>query len=598
MQSQKSSTRPGFGRPYARWALAALFCLGLILVAAPSQVLATDPTWVGEYYNNTWLGGAPVQIRNDPEVNFDWGSGSPGPGVNADNFSARWTRAITFGAGNYVFTVTTDDGARLWVDNTLVLDKWFDQAAAAYQAQVALTAGDHNLRLEYYEHFGVAVARLSWAQLPLPCSGWQGEYFANMTFSGTPAMTRCDPVVGFFWGSDSPGAGVPADQFSVRWTRTVPFTAGTYIFSATHDDGIRVWIDDQLAIDAWFDTAETTATVSRYLGQGDHRLRVEYYEHFGVAVAAVRWDPASAPPPPPPPTGTLVVDNLSPSFQRGGPASGWHASSCGYFGHTFWTPNATYQIQNYAIWTPMLPQPGTYSVYVFVPRCSATTSNAQYKITHAGAVDAVSVNQLIYSDVWIRLGTFAFSANGTENVFLGDATGEAYLSRRVGFDAVKFVLEGFAPPPACSILPQLGFGQIWFGNAAVRAKVGCALAPEFSVGAAEEVFIGGITFWREDIRRIYVLYNSGAWQSFADTWDASQPESDPSIVAPAGYFQPVRGFGKVWRVNPQVRWALSWARAPEVGLRLAWEDFNGGAMLWSSNLGSFVLFDDGTWMRP
>jgi len=49
------------------------------------------------------------------------------------------------------------------------------------------------------------------------------------------------------------------------------------------------------------------------------------------------------------------------------------------------------------------------------------------------------INQAIYYDQWVSLGTYWFAASGNEYVFLGDATGEPIISRRIALDAVKFV---------------------------------------------------------------------------------------------------------------------------------------------------------------
>ncbi len=52
---------------------------------------------------------------------------------------------------------------------------------------------------------------------------------------------------------------------------------------------------------------------------------------------------------------------------------------------------------------------------------------------------------------------------------------------------------------------------------------------------------------------------NGKWLKFPDTFTASDPQTDPSIVEPPGLLQPKGGFGKVWRANPNVRSALGWA---------------------------------------
>ncbi|MBK9229817.1 MAG: hypothetical protein IPO15_02780 [Anaerolineae bacterium] len=63
--------------------------------------------------------------RDDTNIDFDWAYNSPAAGINADHFSIRWTRTFSnWPAGTYVFHVLQDDGARLWIDDTLILSEW------------------------------------------------------------------------------------------------------------------------------------------------------------------------------------------------------------------------------------------------------------------------------------------------------------------------------------------------------------------------------------------------------------------------------------------------------------------------------------------
>jgi hypothetical protein len=125
--------------------------------------------WQGEYFDNVNLDGQPAMVRDDGDgfLNFNWGAGSPGMqcGVAADRFSARWTRQIYFNLGTYRFTVTADDGVRLYVDGHLELSEWFDQAPTTYTVEVSLSAGTHAVTLEYYENGGGAVAQLAWTEV-------------------------------------------------------------------------------------------------------------------------------------------------------------------------------------------------------------------------------------------------------------------------------------------------------------------------------------------------------------------------------------------------------------------------------------------------
>ena len=87
-------------------------------------------------------------------------------------------------------------------------------------------------------------------------------------------------------------------------------------------------------------------------------------------------------------------------------------------------------------------------------------------------------------------------------------------------------------------------------------------APLISSGA-EQQFEHGWMIWVGEEDRIYVLYAdeqfSPKWQAFTDEWHPGLPEDDPTIVPPAGLYQPRRGFGLVWREQPNVRDRLGWA---------------------------------------
>jgi hypothetical protein len=145
-------------------ALASLGIAAAVVAAfmIPDIARAADTGWQGEYYNNLWLAGSPALVRTDTNIDFDWGMGSPDPSISADDFSVRWTRTVNLESGDYRFTTETDDGVRLYVDGILIIDEWYDQAPTIHTADLNLSAGDHSLRMEYYENGGGAVARLSW----------------------------------------------------------------------------------------------------------------------------------------------------------------------------------------------------------------------------------------------------------------------------------------------------------------------------------------------------------------------------------------------------------------------------------------------------
>jgi hypothetical protein len=103
-----------------------------------------------------------VKGRLDYQVHFDWGLGSPDPAVPVDNFSVRWQGYLHAPRpGRYTLVVDADDGARLFLDDRLVLDAW--DRIDRHSASVALDEEPHPLRIEYHEKIGAARMLFRWA---------------------------------------------------------------------------------------------------------------------------------------------------------------------------------------------------------------------------------------------------------------------------------------------------------------------------------------------------------------------------------------------------------------------------------------------------
>ncbi|MHC4446051.1 MAG: PA14 domain-containing protein, partial [Planctomycetota bacterium] len=250
----------------------------------PAPVSITD-SWRGEYYPTVNLSGPPALVRNDAAIDFNWGAGSPVSQLPINDYSVRWTRTQTFEEGLYRFHVIVDDGARLYVDEGLVIDDWREGAWRQISGERWLSSGNHNLRLEYYEHTGDSYIQLWWEKVDPVAQNypdWKGEYWPNRNLSGAPALVRNDTTIDFNWGGGSPGPGLPGDNFSARWTRDWYTNEGRYRLRVMSDDGIRLWVDNHLLIDRWWDGA-FDETVEHWLGAGTHQVRLEYYENVGEA---------------------------------------------------------------------------------------------------------------------------------------------------------------------------------------------------------------------------------------------------------------------------------------------------------------------------
>lgn len=115
------------------------------------------------YFAGEELKGEPLLTQTVPQVDFGWGIEAPAPEVPEDHFSARYT--ARFGpvpeTGDYTFVTHSDDGVRLWVDDRLLIERWYPQAETRHTGVIRLERGKtYSLKLEYMEIEGSAACRL------------------------------------------------------------------------------------------------------------------------------------------------------------------------------------------------------------------------------------------------------------------------------------------------------------------------------------------------------------------------------------------------------------------------------------------------------
>ncbi|MEO1744549.1 MAG: PQQ-dependent sugar dehydrogenase [Cyanobacteria bacterium J06629_9] len=123
----------------------------------------------GTYYNNRDFTDQTL-TRVDPTVDFDWGGGSPAASMGNNTFSVRWQGQIEpLYSETYTFRTTSDDGVRLWVNGQQIIDQFIDQAPTNHTGQITLQAGQkYDIRMDYYENSGGAVAQLAWSSASQP----------------------------------------------------------------------------------------------------------------------------------------------------------------------------------------------------------------------------------------------------------------------------------------------------------------------------------------------------------------------------------------------------------------------------------------------
>lgn len=283
-----------------------------IRIGAAMGINPPDESWIGAYFNNTTnFEGEPVLIRKDGVgfIDHDFQGVSPADGIGTTNYSIRWARNLTVTAGLYRFSVTGDDGVRLYIDDQLRLDEWSNKTVAtSHHVDVSLSAGPHRIKLEYYQAAGGAVVRLRWKLFDPICSQtvsqgrWRGEYFNNMNLGGIPAMVSDDGGAAldknFGAGSPNPACAMFSDRFSARWARWVELPAGPHRFFVGGDDGVRFYLHGTRLLDRWVDQGYTVYTIDvNITNPGNYKLELEFYENGADARASVSW--VALPPAPP-----------------------------------------------------------------------------------------------------------------------------------------------------------------------------------------------------------------------------------------------------------------------------------------------------------
>ena len=140
-------------------------------------------------------------------------------------------------------------------------------------------------------------------------TGFRAQYYAGRNFERA-VVERLDADINFNWAGAAPAAGVPADDFSVRWTGSViPAYTETYTFAVTGDDGVRLWVNDRLVINRWTLSSSVTNTAAVALTAGTPvKVCLEYFEATGAATCQLRWSSAR--------TAKQIIGGASPTGLR------------------------------------------------------------------------------------------------------------------------------------------------------------------------------------------------------------------------------------------------------------------------------------------
>ncbi|HVU10905.1 MAG TPA: PA14 domain-containing protein [Phototrophicaceae bacterium] len=168
----------------------------------PPQNPINVPTgaWTAQYFSNPTLTGDPVAILTEASPSHQWGNGQPLANVPADNFSVRWTSTQNLAPGNYTISVSADDGVRVWVNGTLVIDQWHGASGQTYTTGFNVGGGQTFFQIEYYEATANAFLDFALTQAGViqPTPGVPSSTGASATVTAYKLNVRAtpDPIYG------------------------------------------------------------------------------------------------------------------------------------------------------------------------------------------------------------------------------------------------------------------------------------------------------------------------------------------------------------------------------------------------------------------
>lgn len=239
-----------------------------VYISAPAGVCSLDSI--------SFASAAPVQVPASP-ANFS------ATATSSSQINLSWSASS--GASSYILERKTATGSFSQIA-TLTGTSYSDTGLASsttytYQLKAVNSAGS-----------SAAVSASATTQVAIGNgTGLLGEYYDNMDFTGTRVL-RTDARINFDWTTGSPVAGIGVDTFSIRWTGQIQaLYSNTYTFFTTSDDGVRLWINNQLIINNWTDHAPTVdqATIALSANQ-KYDIRLEYYENGGGAAIKLEWE--------------------------------------------------------------------------------------------------------------------------------------------------------------------------------------------------------------------------------------------------------------------------------------------------------------------
>ncbi|MRH41309.1 SH3 domain-containing protein, partial [Aquibacillus halophilus] len=259
-----------------------------------------------EILRNAWINLEHKKISDNKiyyqfngDVHYNWGIGQPNSDLPADNFTGLFESSRQFAKGDYFIQSFADDGVRVKVDDQTIIDRLTSFSTKIDRALwLNAPAGTHSITTEYQEISNNAGVFTD----VVPFGSWLAYYYDNKTLNGLPKAAKVISSANKLtenFGTASPAQGIPADQFSAKYSTAKRLPAGSYIIRTSSDDGVRVSVDGNLVVDRWSSGVQNQESIQVQINDKDgsnvHWIDVEYFEETGPAEVNVEILPYIGP---------------------------------------------------------------------------------------------------------------------------------------------------------------------------------------------------------------------------------------------------------------------------------------------------------------
>ena len=241
---------------------------------------------IAEYYDNMELKGKP-KVRKEEWINFEPSNQAPDPFIPTSPLSIRWYGKLRPDiSGKHTFSLTSDDGCKLYINEELIIDSWRRHTVRVDTASIFLEAGvDYDIKVEYYDDRDYAVAKLQWKKPEI-----KRQTRLEMFGEAGKIVKRSDVVIAVLGinksiereGKDRDDINLPDDQeefireiYKINPNIVVVLVAGSPL-------SIN-WINDNIPaiINAWYPGERGGDAIAEVLW-GDYnpagRLPITYYK--------------------------------------------------------------------------------------------------------------------------------------------------------------------------------------------------------------------------------------------------------------------------------------------------------------------------------